>query len=268
MSEIVIIYHDSDKNYVKGQTSMKLKIGHLYPDLLNLYGDRGNIRCLQKRLQWRGMEAEVIPYPGGSSIDFENLDLILLGGGSDREQELVCRYLTTAAAAFKDWVESGGVLLAVCGGYQLLGHYYRTADTTIEGPGILDIYTEWQPERLVSDIILESPLFHDPVVGFENHGGRTFIGDHKPFGKVIYGYGNTGTSGYEGVVYKNVTATYLHGPLLPKNPEVCDNLLERALRRKYGSQTTLEPLSDKLEHVANNTITNRYLNKKKKSSRK
>ena len=151
----------------------KLTIGHLYPDLLNLYGDRGNIQCFRKRLEWRGMEAEVIPFLSGEKIDFSKLDIVLLGGGSDREQELV---------------------LAVCWGYQLLGKYYKTNKKTIEGLSILDITTEWQPERLIRNIVLNSPLFEQPVVGFENHGGRTYIGDHTPFGKVFYGLGNTGSA--------------------------------------------------------------------------
>lgn len=243
---------------------MKLTIGHLYPDLLNLYGDRGNIRCMQKRLEWRGMEAEVIPFTSGSTIDFTGLDIILLGGGSDREQELVCRYLHKIRQDFCDWVEDGGVLLAVCGGYQLLGSYYRTQKTKMEGLGILNIRTEWEPQRLVGNIILDSPLFADPIVGFENHGGRTDIGAHTPLGKVRVGYGNTQDCGYEGVVYKNVVATYLHGPLLPKNPGVCDYLLGRALKRKYETDVTLQPLSDEPEHKANAYIAKRYAQKNKK----
>ncbi|MEE1085982.1 MAG: glutamine amidotransferase [Schaedlerella sp.] len=241
---------------------MKLTIGHLYPDLLNLYGDRGNIQCFCKRLEWRGIEAEVIPFVSGDTIDFSKLDIILLGGGSDREQELVCEHLKKIKDDFRNYVENDGVVLAVCGGYQLLGKYYKTDKKTIEGLGILDIYTEWEPERMIRNIILNSPLFDTPVVGFENHGGRTYIGDHTPFGKVFYGLGNTGKSGYEGVVYKNVIATYLHGPLLPKNPHVCDYLLERALKRKYGKDIKLEALPDKLEHKANNYIVNRYSDKK------
>ena len=217
------------------QGRMKLVIGHLYPDLLNLYGDRGNIQCFRKRLEWRGMEAEVIPFLSGDKIDFSKLDIVLLGGGSDREQELVCGFLKDIREDFKTYVEDGGVVLAVCGGYQLLGKYYRTDKKTIEGLGILDITTEWEPERLIRNIVLNSPLFEQPVVGFENHGGRTYIGDHTPFGKVFYGLGNTGKSGYEGVVYKNVIATYLHGPLLPKNPQVCDYLLERAPTKDASS---------------------------------
>ena len=241
---------------------MELSIGHLYPDLLKLYGDRGNINCLKKRLEWRGMGAQVIPYPAGSRIEFEKLDLILLGGGSDREQELVCQSLQGIKKDFQAYVEDNGVVLAVCGGYQLLGSYYKTETKTIQGLEILDIYTEWEPERMIRNIILNSPLFDRPVVGFENHGGRTYIGNHTPFGKVFFGLGNTGKSGYEGVVYKNVIATYLHGPLLPKNPHVCDYLLEKALRKKYGEEIRLEPLPDELEHKANSYIFDRYNDKK------
>lgn len=240
----------------------KLTIGHLYPDLLNLYGDRGNIQCFRKRLEWRGIEAEVIPFLSDDKIDFSKLDIVLLGGGSDREQELVCKHLQEIKDDFKNYVENDGVVLAVCGGYQLLGKYYKTKDKLIEGLGILNITTEWEPERLIRNIVLNSPIFDTPVVGFENHGGRTYINDHTPFGKVFFGLGNTGKSGYEGVVYKNVIATYLHGPLLPKNPHVCDYLLERALKRKYGEDIKLEPLPDELEHKANSYIVNRYSDKK------
>ena len=240
----------------------KLTIGHLYPDLLNLYGDRGNIQCFRKRLTWRGMEAEVIPFLSGDPIDFGKLDIVLLGGGSDREQELVCQSLQGIKKDFQAYVEDNGVVLAVCGGYQLLGSYYKTETKTIQGLEILDIYTEWEPERMIRNIILNSPLFDRPVVGFENHGGRTYIGNHTPFGKVFFGLGNTGKSDYEGVVYKNVIATYLHGPLLPKNPHVCDYLLEKALRKKYGEEIRLEPLPDELEHKANSYIFDRYNDKK------
>ena len=154
------------------------------------------------------------------------------------------------------------MVLAVCGGYQLLGKYYKTDKKNIEGLSILDITTEWEPERLIRNIVLNSPLFDTPVVGFENHGGRTHIGKHTPFGKVFYGLGNTGKSGYEGVVYKNVIGTYLHGPLLPKNPHVCDYLLAKALKRKYGEDLTLDPLTDKLEHLAHSYIVDRYSDKK------
>ena len=146
----------------------------------------------------------------------------------------------------------------MCGGYQLLGKYYKTNKKTIEGLSILDITTEWQPERLIRNIVLNSPLFEQPVVGFENHGGRTYIGDHTPFGKVFYGLGNTGKSGYEGVIYKNVIATYLHGPLLPKNPALCDYILTNAIKRKNPDFKGLGGLEDTLEDMANQYIVNRF----------
>lgn len=233
---------------------MKLTIGHLYPDLLNLYGDRGNIQCLKMRLEWRGIDVEIIPFLCDDSIDFEKLDIVMLGGGSDREQELVSRKLQLIRQEFQSYIEDGGTLLAVCGGYQLLGDYYQTDSRKIKGIGLLDIYTEWNPERLVQNVVLDSPLFSTPVVGFVNHAGQTYIGDYTPLGNVVFGYGNTKESKQEGLVYKNIIATYLHGPLLPKNPDVCDYLIRQAILRKYGEHICLAPLSDTVEYKANDYI--------------
>lgn len=240
---------------------MKLTIGHLYPDLLNLYGDRGNIQCLMKRCLWRGIEAETIAFELDDKIDFSNLDIVLLGGGSDREQMLVCEKLKEIQKDFKEYVEQGGVVIAICGGYQLLGNYYKTDMGTIEGLSLVDMYTEQGEDRLIDNIVLQSELFDMPIVGFENHGGRTFIGKNKPLGKVLYGFGNDGKSGYEGVVYKNVIGTYLHGPLLPKNPQLADELILRALKKKYGEDVTLSPLDDSQEKAANDYIYNRFVKK-------
>lgn len=240
---------------------MKLTIGHLYPDLLNLYGDRGNIQCLMKRCLWRGIEAETIAFELDDNIDFSNLDIVLLGGGSDREQMLVCEKLKEIQKDFKEYVEQGGVVIAICGGYQLLGNYYKTDMGTIEGLSLVDMYTEQGEDRLIDNIVLQSELFDMPIVGFENHGGRTFIGENKPLGKVLYGSGNDGKSGYEGVVYKNVIGTYLHGPLLPKNPQLADELILRALKKKYGEDVTLSPLDDSQEKAANDYIFNRFVKK-------
>lgn len=240
---------------------MKLTIGHLYPDLLNLYGDRGNIQCLMKRCLWRGIEAETVSFELDDKIDFSNLDIVLLGGGSDREQMLVCEKLKEIQKDFKEYVEQDGVVIAICGGYQLLGNYYKTEEGIIEGLSLVDMYTEQGENRLIDNIVLQSELFDMPIVGFENHGGRTFIGENKPLGKVLYGSGNDGKSGYEGVVYKNVIGTYLHGPLLPKNPQLADELILRALRRKYGEDVTLSALDDSQEKAANDYIYNRFVKK-------
>ena len=237
---------------------MKITIGHLYPDLLSLYGDRGNIACLMQRCIWRGIEAETIEFNTGDVIDFSKLDIVLLGGGSDREQAIVCRNLLEIQRQFKEYVEDDGVVIAVCGGYQLLGKYYKTDDGMIEGLNLVDIYTEQEEGRLIDNIVLESPLADMPVVGFENHGGRTYINGNQPFGKVLYGSGNDGKSGYEGVIYKNVIGTYLHGPLLPKNPQICDYLIQKALERKYGS-VQLSPLDDSQEKEANDYIYYRFV---------
>ena len=240
------------------ETKKKITIGHLYPDLLNLYGDRGNIACMMQRCLWRGIGAETIEFNTGDAIDFSKLDIVLLGGGSDREQAIVCKNLLEIQKDFKDYVEDHGVVIAVCGGYQLLGKYYKTDEGMIEGLHLVDMYTEQGEGRLIDNIVLKSSLTDMPVVGFENHGGRTYIGDNEPFGEVLYGHGNDGTSGYEGVVYKNVIGTYLHGPLLPKNPEVCDWLLRRALERKYG-EVELAPLDDSQEKEANQYMYRRLV---------
>ena len=243
--------------------NQELNIIHLYPDLLNLYGDRGNIACMQKRLEWRGIDAKVSTCTNSDhSINLENADIIFVGGGSDREQEIVCSLLLKKKDEISNYVENGGVLVAVCGGYQLLGKYYQTANSKIEGLGILDIYTDAGDTRLIGNVVLESELFSQKITGFENHAGRTFIGNHTPLGKVLYGHGNTGDSGYEGVVYKNVIATYLHGPLLPKNPMLCDYILSCAMKRKYSDFNGFEPLNDELENMANKYIEERFVKEK------
>ena len=222
---------------------MKITIGHLYPDLLNLYGDRGNIQCLMKRCLWRGIEAETIAYELDDRIDFSKLDIVLLGGGSDREQMLVCEKLKEIQKDFKAYVEDNGVVIAICGGYQLLGNYYKTDQGMIEGLKLVDMSTEQGKGRLIGNIVMQSDLFDMPIVGFENHGGRTTIGNNRSLGKVLSGYGNDGQSGEEGVVYKNVIGTYLHGPLLPKN----------------GKKIELEKLDDSEEQEANSYIFHRFV---------
>ncbi len=237
---------------------MKITIGHLFPDLLNLYGDRGNIAALCMRMNLRGIETEVKTYDINDGINFADLDIVFIGGGSDREQLLVCKRLLKIKSDISQYVENNGTLIAVCGGYQLLGHYYQLENEKIEGLDILDICTVQKSPRLIGNIILESDYISSTVVGFENHGGRTYTGSHTPLGKVLFGHGNDGESGFEGVVYKNVIATYLHGPLLPKNPVLTDRIIKNAVLKK-DSQFMLSDIDSTLENTAHNYILNRFL---------
>lgn len=216
------------------------------------------MRCLEQRLRWRGLDAEMIPLPVGERIDFTDLDIVCWGGCSDREAALAAKYLPGIRRDFRAYIEDGGSVLAVCAAYQLLGRYYETGSGKTEGLGILDFHTSWKPERLVGNVVIKSELVPMPVVGFENHGGRTFTGSYPPFGTVISGHGNTEKGDYEGLLYKNVIATYLHGPLLPKNPQICDLILERALQRRYGTDVPLKSLPDEAERRANHQIVDRF----------
>lgn len=238
---------------------MKIKILHLFPDLLNLYGDKGSIECMKRRLLWRDIECEVVTFTNeNTDLDLSDVDILFLGGGSDREEKIVAKKLLLYKDIIKDYVESNGVLVAVCGGFQLLGRYYKLEDETIEGLDVLDIYTEQGKDRLINNVIVETDFLNQPVVGFENHSGRTVINNHTPLGRVVRGHGNDGNSGYEGVIYKNVLATYLHGPLFPKNPQLCDYVLTNALKKKYSDFTELSALDDEMENKANEHIINRF----------
>lgn len=238
-----------------------LNIIHLYPDLLNLYGDKGNLASIEMRLKWRGIDANVItPTSRDREFDIDNADIIFLGGGSDKEQEIACEFLREKKDELKSYVESGGTLVAVCGGYTMLGEYYCTADKKVEALGILDIYTEYSDKRFIGNVVLETDLFEQKIVGFENRASKTFIGDYTPLGKVVCGYGNIGDGGYEGLIYKNVVASYLHGPLLPKNPMLCDYILSGAMKKKYSDFNGFEPLSDELENLANKSAEERFTN--------
>lgn len=244
---------------------MKIKILHLFPDLLDWYFDSGNILCMRKRLEWRKIDCEVISVRQNDPfVDLSDIDIILIGGGVDDSQRYACKSLLGYKNELNRYIDDEGSLLAICGGYQLLGNYYKLRDETIKGLEILDICTEIHDGRLVGDVILETDFLKKPynfVVGFENHGGRTYIGSHKPFGKVIYGNGNSDKCGYDGVIYRNLIGTYLHGPLLPKNPALCDCILTNALKRRYKNFEKLIPLDDALELQAHNFILNRYLKK-------
>ena len=240
---------------------MKIKIMHLFPDLLNLYGDKGNIECMRKRLEWRGIECEVVEFTSDcENLDLSDIDIVFLGGGSDREQKIVCGALTDYKDEIKTYVENGGSLVALCGGFHMLGKHYKLGDETIEALNILDISTEQGNDRLISDVVLEADFLPGKtIIGFENHSERININSHTPLGKVLYGNGNDGKSGFEGVVYKNVIASNLHGPLFPKNPSLCDYILANALKKKYSEFTELSPLDDSMEDKANEYMKNRFI---------
>ncbi len=230
--------------------SMELNICHLYPDVLNLYGDRGNVLCMQKRLAWRGVECAVTGLPIGESADLTKFDIFFIGGGQDFEQELLLGDLRSGKAGeIKKAVEDGKSFLCVCGGYQLMGQYYETHEgVRCDFIGALDLCTVGAQERMIGSFAFDTA--YGAVVGFENHSGKTRLGNGvEPLGRVLKGFGNNGEDGYEGAVYKNVVCTYSHGPVLPKNPALCDGILKAALERKYGS-AEFPPLADMSENAA------------------
>lgn len=225
-----------------------LRIVHLYPDALNLYGDGGNIASLSKRCLWRGIPCVVDQVRMGERLDLTDADVVLLGGGSDRDQLAVANELRGQREKLASYVADGGALLAICGGYQLLGKYYMMGETRVEGLSILDIETTAGDTRLIGNVAMDSPICPSPIVGFENHAGRTLLGaGEAPLGScLVPGTGNNGTDGGEGVLHDGVVGTYLHGPILPKNPGVTDWLIARALERR-GIDVSLAPLDDALE---------------------
>ena len=240
---------------------MELKICHLYPDILNLYGDRGNIICMEKRLQWRGIDVVTTGVSIGEPLKASDYDLFFIGGGQDFEQEVLLSDLGKGKTAeIKAAIEDEKPFLAICGGYQMLGSYYKTWDGhRCDFTGVLDLYTEAGKDRMIGDYAFTCDELGVTVVGFENHSGRTFLGSSvKPMGKVLSGHGNNGSDGTEGARYKNVFATYAHGCLLPKNPILCDHILKLALERKYGT-AELTPLNDTLETNAHQYMEQRLL---------
>ncbi|MGC9004096.1 MAG: type 1 glutamine amidotransferase [bacterium] len=232
---------------------MKVKIFYLYPDLMSLYGDVGNIITLLRRCQWRGINCEVENLKVGEKRDLKEADLLFMGGGQDRGQRIVGNDLQNYKEEIIELVEDGLPALLICGGYQLFGKYFKTKDGVyIPGIDVLDIWTVGGDRRMIGNAVVESPLF-GKLVGFENHSGRTFLGEKvNPLGKVLKGYGNNGKDGFEGAIYKNVIGTYLHGPFLPKNPNVADWLISKALAYRYGEEVFLAPLDDSLEYSAHN----------------
>ena len=262
----------------------QLVIGHLYPDQMNIYGDRGNIVTLIQRCLWRGIDATVQPIGVGAEVDWGALDIVFFGGGQDSGQALIAADMVARhSAALKQAIDGGLVLLAICGGYQLLGHYFLThTGEKLPGIGALDVHTVGSTRRMIGNVVVEAGGLgleagnsaRNPIdlktqnsklktqnsiklVGFENHSGQTFLGPNaRPLGTVLVGNGNNGEDGTEGAVYQNTIGSYMHGSLLPKNPQLADELIRRAMQRRYGS-STLAALDDTLELQAQQVMIER-----------
>jgi CobQ-like glutamine amidotransferase family enzyme len=241
----------------------RFTVGWLYPDLMNIYGDRGNILTLLKRAEWHGYDAHVRELQRGPVEDMEDIDVFFFGGGQDREQALIYDDLREhKQQGLRRAVEDGAQVLAVCGGYQLLGHYYQTADSErYDGIGLLDVTTQAGKKRFIGDVVVEASidtLTPRTLVGFENHSGRTFLGaGARPLGKVLHGKGNNGSDRTEGAVQGGIIGTYLHGSLLPKNPQLADYVIGKALRRRSGAAAELSQLDDSEELAAHGWILRR-----------
>jgi len=241
---------------------MKINIGWLYPDLMNTYGDRGNVIALSHRLKLVKVDSEIHKISINESGNLiSKMDIIFMGGAQDKQQEIVNVDLKNNKGKYlKDAISQGVPSLFVCGAYQFLGKYYKTADgTIIKGLGIFDLYTENpgpKVPRCIGNVVIKSKLFPNiNLVGFENHGGRTYLSDKKlAFADVIKGYGNNGEDKTEGIYYKNSFGTYLHGPILPKNPEISDYLIKKAIERKYGKNVELDNIDNKWENKARSWV--------------
>lgn len=245
----------------------ELEILYLYPDILELYGDFGNIQVLKYRLEKRGIKANITPYSiGDDSPDFTKFDLVFSGGGADQEQGILSEDLIKYKDNIKEAVKNGVFFLLICGSYQLFGKYYKSADgNIIPGLEIFDYYTEAiqdRQKRCIGNIVINAKLNNKEtkIIGFENHGGQTFNID-TPFGDVLYGNGNKFGDTKEGFMKQNVIATYLHGPLLSKNPELTDYIIKYCLDRKYNEDIALEPLNDDFENKCREQLLDRFLNK-------
>lgn len=240
----------------------EINICHLYPDLLNLYGDRGNIMALKRRSEWRGIDVRISDVTLGDSFIPENYDIIFLGGGQDYEQEIIQDDLLKGKGTeIKNAVKNNRIFLCICGGYQLMGNYYKTWDgKEIKFLGALNLWTIGGKERMIGNMVFEcdflrTDTYDGRIVGFENHSGRTYLGPEvKPLGRVIRGHGNNGEDDCEGAVYNNVYCSYSHGSLLPKNPRFTDHLLTLALKQKYKDFVSLQPLDDVIEELAHNSV--------------
>jgi len=238
--------------------AMEIRIAHLYPDVMNIYGDRGNIIALRYRCETRGIAVSVADINIGDAFEPGDFDLVVIGGGQDREQRRIADDLVARGPKLREAIDHGLATLAVCGGFQLFGHrYVDHQGGEIPGIGVFDLETRHPgpvADRCIGDVVLETTS--GEVVGFENHGGRTYLASGQaPFGKVVRGFGNNAEDGFEGARRNNAIGTYLHGSLLPKNPAIADELILSALRRRYGGDVTLAPIDDDAEVAAHATAT-------------
>ena len=250
----------------------ELRICHLYPELMNIYGDRGNIIALAQRCRWRGFGVRITPVSLGDGLDPGEHDLYFIGGGQDREQILVCEDLSREkGAALRHAVEGGAALLSICGGYQLLGNYFLTCTgENLPGISLFDVKTVGGETRFIGNVAVECRLegAEGILVGFENHSGRTQLGPGcRPLGKVLAGHGNNGADGWEGCVYRNAVGTYLHGSLLPKNPRLADWFILQALRRRHDL-ARLPALDDTLENAAHRAVLRRTMRERRFGKRR
>jgi lipid II isoglutaminyl synthase (glutamine-hydrolysing) len=243
-----------------------LQIAHLYPDQMNIYGDRGNILTLQQRTRWRGIGVTVDAIQPGMQVDWERYDLAFFGGGQDSGQALIAEdFVVHQADGIRAAIEADLVVLAICGGYQLLGHYFLThTGEKLPGIGALNVHTVGGDRRLIGNIVVDwhhaRANWPRRLVGFENHSGRTYLGAGvQPLGQVVRGFGNNGEDRTEGAVYRNVHGCYMHGSILPKNPHFADHLIEAALHRRYGAGVMLAALDDQLELTAHRVMVERVV---------
>ncbi|NNJ09335.1 glutamine amidotransferase [Chloroflexales bacterium ZM16-3] len=259
----------------------RLSLAHLYPAEMSVYGDRGNVIALRQRCLWRGIDLEVTPVEPGDVVDWAAFDLAFFGGGQDSGQSLIASdLLERQGPGLRAAIDDGLVLLAICGGYQLLGHYFIThTGERLPGLGALDVHTVGGSKRLIGNIVVElgvggwgleagtkdpapNPQPPTPIrlVGFENHSGRTYHGPGvRSLGRVLAGHGDNGEDGHGGAAYRNTIGCYLHGSLLPKNPQLTDQMIDMAMRRRYGADVTIAPLDASLELRAQQTMTSRIM---------
>src|SRR3990167_3134127 len=252
-----------------------LNVCHLYPDLMDTYGDMGNIITIQKRCQWRGINVNIVDINVGQSLSTFDFDFYFFGGGQDKAQMIVGKDLLKKGRILKKAIDDGAVLLSICGGYQLLQKYFKTkSGEIIKGIGLFDAYTVGSNDRMIQNLLVKiNPVLETEIksnypttdyqlpttnlIGFENHSGKTYLGKQtKSLGKVIKGSGNNGEDKTEGAVYKNAFGCYLHGSLLPKNPHFADYLIAKALERRYG-KVKLKPLDDGIEWQAHKSAVDR-----------